>query len=92
MRPSDWYCRSSSSPALDVAYRKTWHWAIGVSVALVLAASCALILWAVSPTIPAEEAKCRARALNDAHADIEAFFQNPSGQDAWQQAIAACRK
>ena len=92
MRPSDGYCQSILPPALDIAYSKAWRWAIGVSVALAFTASCTLILWAVSKATPADEAKCRTRALNDAHASFEAFFQNPSEQDAWRQAIAACRK
>ncbi len=92
MRPSDGFCQSFSSLALDIAYSKAWLWAIGVSIALVCTASSALILSAVSKTTPADEAKCRTRAFNDAHASFEAFFQNPSEQDAWRQALAACRK
>ena len=92
MRPSDSYCPPSSPNTLDIAHRNAWHWAIGVAVGLSLAASIAVTLYAASRTAPTDEMKCRTRALNDAHASFEAFFQNPSGQNALQQAIDACRK
>ena len=92
MHASDSYCPSRSPNTLPIAHSKAWHWTVGICVTLSLAASIAVTRYAASRTTPTDEMKCRMRALNDAHASFEAFFQNPSGQDALQQAIAACRK
>ncbi|NRO96450.1 hypothetical protein GWC77_10955 [Paraburkholderia sp. NMBU_R16] len=88
----DWYCPASAPRPLEIAHRQAWRWTIGICVTLSLVGSIAVTLYASSSITPAEEARCRTRASNDAHASFEAFFQNPSGQNALQQAIAACRK
>jgi hypothetical protein len=92
MHVSDSHYPSRSPNTLHVAHSKAWHWTVGICVTLSLGASIAVTRYAASRIAPTDEIQCRTRALNDAHASMEAFFQNPSGQDALQQAIAACRK
>jgi hypothetical protein len=88
----DWYCPAAAPSPLEIAHSQAWRWAIGICVTVSLAASIAATLYAASRVMPEKEAQCRKRALNDAHASFEAFFQNSSGHNALQQAIAACRK
>jgi hypothetical protein len=71
------------------------RWAIAVAFAFAIVAM--LVFIATSrdgaPPHTHDRAKaCLEAAANDEHASLEAFFQNPAGQDALRQASIACSK
>ena len=42
--------------------------------------------------IRANNAQCLRQVANDEHVSLEAFFQNPSQQDAFVQAVTLCSR
>ncbi|CAN7617719.1 hypothetical protein LJR230_004484 [Trinickia sp. LjRoot230] len=78
-------------PSMSSAAAK--HWALALFVALA-AFALALVLLARAASVKrhAYDNACVQQMTNDEHASMEAFFQNPSGQDALLQVVVACSK
>ncbi len=83
---------SQSLPAKS-AQRDAGHaWAIGVPIALAVTALVSSATYYARFHSDAKNEACLREAANDAHAEYEAFFQNPPDRDALVQIERACAK
>ena len=68
------------------------QWAIGIAITVMVMALF-FVAAAVAPaSIQANNNVCLQRTENDEHISLEAFFQNPTQQDAFVQAVTLCSR
>lgn len=79
----------TNAPSTSSVSAKHWAFALFVGLA-VFALALALLVRAASVKRHAYDKACAQRMANDEHASLEAFFQNPPGQDALQRIVTAC--
>lgn len=78
--------------ATEIDDVKRWIVALAIASAVIaVVLSIALRIDAPPRRVNAEKA-CLSSATDDEHASLEAFFQNPSGDDALKQASLSCAK
>jgi hypothetical protein len=71
------------------------HWIIALAFELAVIATLAYIVVARANTLPragAGDKACMTASANEEHASLEAFFQNPPGQDSLAQISIACSR
>lgn len=67
-----------------------FRWAIGVAIALVVVTLLLAAVVVAPASVRANNILCLQQVANDEHVSLEAFFQNPTQQDAFVQAATLC--
>ena len=71
------------------------HWITALAFVLAVIAILTCIVVARADTVPragAGDKACKTASASEEHALLEAFFQNPSGQDSLAQISIACSR
>lgn len=69
-----------------------WRWMVGIVNMLAILALFMLAVVKAPSSVRANNARCLRQIANEEHVTLEAFFQNPTEQDALAQAVAVCSR
>jgi hypothetical protein len=72
--------------------REALHWVVGIANMLAILALFILAVAKAPSSVRANNARCLQQVANQEHVALEAFFQNPTEQDAFAQAMAVCAR
>jgi hypothetical protein len=72
--------------------REALHWVVGIANMLAILALFILAVAKVPSGVRGNNARCLQQVANEEHVALEAFFQNPTEQDAMAQAMAVCAR
>ena len=68
------------------------QWVVGIANMLLILALFVLAVARAPSSTRSNNARCLQRVANEEHLSLEAFFQNPTEQDALAQAVAQCSR
>jgi len=66
------------------------HWTVGLVITLVVVALFAIAAILAVSSVRDNNTRCLQQVANDEHVSLDAFFQNPSQQDALAEATTLC--
>lgn len=69
-----------------------WQWIVGIANMLLILALFVLAVVKAPSSARSNNMRCLQQVANEEHLSLEAFFQNPAGQDAMVQAIDLCSR
>lgn len=69
-----------------------WQWLIGIANMLLILAVFVLAVVKAPSSVKSNNMRCLQQVANEEHVSLEAFFQNPAGQDALVQAMGVCSR
>lgn len=69
-----------------------WRWIVGVVNMLAILALFVLAVVKAPSSVRANNTRCLRQIATEEHVALEAFFQNPTEQDALAQAVAICSR
>jgi hypothetical protein len=72
--------------------REALYWVVGIANMLVILALFILAVVKAPSSVRANNARCLQQVANQEHVALEAFFQNPTEQDALAQTMAVCAR
>jgi hypothetical protein len=72
--------------------REALYWVVGVANMLAILALFILAVVKTPASVRVNNARCLQQVANQEHVALEAFFQNPTEQDALAQAVAVCAR
>jgi hypothetical protein len=72
--------------------RESLYWTVGIANMLAILALFILAVVKAPSSVRANNARCLQQVANQEHVALEAFFQNPTEQDAFAQAMAVCAR
>lgn len=68
------------------------HWVVAIVNMLVILVLFILAVVKAPSGVRANNARCLQQIANEEHVTLEAFFQNPTEQDALAQAVGVCAR
>jgi hypothetical protein len=69
-----------------------WQWLVGIANMLLILALFVLAVVKAPTSVRSNNMRCLQEVANEEHVSLEAFFQNPAGQDALVQAMRICSR
>jgi hypothetical protein len=72
--------------------REALHWIVGIANMCVILALFILAVVKAPSSARLNNSRCLQQIANEEHVALEAFFQNPTEQDALAQAVAICAR
>jgi hypothetical protein len=83
---------SESAPACAGATGEGWRWAIGCAIGALAVGALTVAIVAMPRAAEANRRNCMQANINDLHADLAAFAQDPAWQGAFVQSLQACSR